>query len=978
MRRLVLTMVSLLFVFGCSKGPREKAPVEIDVFSLSQITDAFSGPGNFRMYAKSPSNNLHFSTDMSRYSSTNTELEFGQWELNIVGWDTANYQGTTYCGRAFFNVPEDIVDGKLTITVTQAGCTDGYWSPLEFMTDGQFQKIKISFCESKFELNALADWNSSCEADAGSFKIGFIDYPKQPAGGAVNFGAADVHYSACVNIDDPTMLLSDMRLPLGNYGYSDIKYVINGYKDPGCNDASTEKIVLPVTQGLLSSAIYNNVRIFPGHDALGDLQREYLSINVNIAFIEQVGMRMSPTKVSLGDRPIPSVFSRTVTIYNESPDALMNCQLLQPSPADAGGKFSSPDFEANCNPKDGGGLPLGIPNAGTCTFDLVADLNSVAPNVGIKSPIHIQCDGGRYIKTGEDGFLVCRGGNCTNGNFESDLRFRYIPRHFGDVVIGETPNGNNGNNEIEIRNNTEDQTFTGCQLSFSGPGVDAFSHGGIVSMQTPGGCLSNLGPMSDCRIQLAPIPTIIGDQEVSVVLSCNEDTVYYLENTSKVTGVYPLEFQGAPFYGKMDNTQDGYWSEIKFRNVGQASLSNCQISLSNNTDFEITDMFADGGTMSASETCGLPGNTRMSMFTNDECKIGLIPKAGVTGTISTDINMYCNGNLVGSTAYSATRTSSALASLIVDQENANFDSIEIPYYGNGDEQERWVVVRNNSGKDLYGCHIENVTSSSPAAEDAIFVQRYDSFCHQQLRHGDSCRFKVVPSRFPREGEGALQVGSHSVTSRVVCDDLSNSSIATVTSSTASFNLTVTDNDAAMSLSPNFHDFGNVATSTTAGSLMANSDVEVRNDVKVIGITSDVADGVHLDPSLHVRVQFNTPVTVQDIDLNDVFIRANGDNGTFAIANVDTGFAYQSTYELVFRFDFPDEFQTPEMMISFVGGFNMIVRPDFSAANIVDVPINGVPNSLAANKNIQIQQKDPMTVYGSGVDGDINLNESLDL
>lgn len=430
MRRVFLTLLSLLYLFGCSKGPTEKAPVQIDVFSLSQITDAFSGPGSFRLYAKSPTNNLFFATDMSKYSSTNTELEFGVWDLNIVGWDQADYKGNTYCGRASFKVPEDLVDGKLTITVTQEGCSDGYWSPSEFMTtDGKFQKIKISFCESRYQLNQLTDWNTVCDLEAQSFKIGFIDYPKQPIGGGVNYSNSNVRYSNCVNIEDPSNPRSDMRLPLGYMGYSDIKYVINGYAYPGCNNAISEKVILPVRQGLLSPSSSNNVKIFPGSQASDPDDQEFLSINVNIAFVEQVGMSISPIKVSLGDRPIPSVFSRTVTITNDTNVPLTNCQLLRPSSSDANGKFSSPDFENNCNPKDGAGISTGILVGEECTFDLIADLNSVTPNIGIKSPIHIQCDGGNYIKTGEDGFLVCPGGNCTNGNFESELRFDYIPRH---------------------------------------------------------------------------------------------------------------------------------------------------------------------------------------------------------------------------------------------------------------------------------------------------------------------------------------------------------------------------------------------------------------------------------------------------------------------------------------------------------------------------------------------------------------------
>lgn len=382
----------------------------------------------------------------------------------------------------------------------------------------------------------------------------------------------------------------------------------------------------------------------------------------------------------------------------------------------------------------------------------------------------------------------------------------------GKVVVGELPDTNNIRN-IGIGNNSE-ITYNNCQLSFSGPGVDAFSHAGVIYNQSPANCLSSIAPMSYCGVQLAPMPTIVGDQEVSVVLSCDEDTVYYLENTSKVTGVYPLEYQGAPFYGKMNNAQDGYWTEIKFRNIGQALLDNCQVSLSNNIDFHITDLKPDGSSITAGETCGLPGNIRSSMSTYDECKIGLIPKAGAVGKIYTDVNVFCNGNLSGSFAYEAERTSNTLGDFITNQDNPNFENVEIPYHGDGEEQERWVLIRNNSGKNLYGCHVEAVNSSGPDAINAMYIKQ--AHCEPGLKHGEACYFKVVPSRFPWEGLGALQVGSHSSTSRLSCDDFS--STVPIVSPTGTTNITVTDNDAAMKLVPNFYNFGNVAANETASSI----------------------------------------------------------------------------------------------------------------------------------------------------------------
>ena len=64
--------------------------------------------------------------------------------------------------------------------------------------------------------------------------------------------------------------------------------------------------------------------------------------------------------------------------------------------------------------------------------------------------------------------------------------------------------------------------------------------------------------------------------------------------------------------------------------------------------------------------------------------------------------------------------------------------------------------------------------------------------------------------------GTLQVGSHSSTSRLSCDDFS--STVPIVSPTGTTNITVTDNDAAMKLVPNFYNFGNVAAGATASSI----------------------------------------------------------------------------------------------------------------------------------------------------------------
>jgi hypothetical protein len=895
MRRLYLTLVSLLFIFGCSKGPVEKAPVEINVFSFSQVTDAFSGAGNFRLYAKSPSNNLQFGTDISRYSSTNTDLEFGQWELNVVGWDTADYTGTTYCGKAIFNIPEDILDGKLTITVTEAGCADPFWSPLDHMTsDGKFQKLKISFCDSKFELNALTDWNSECDVDARSFKIGFIDYEKQPIGSG-QYNEANTQYSSCMNLD-PNQPTSEMRLPLGNFGNRDIKYVIRGYAGSNCPDSSTEKIILPVTQGMLSSALSNNIRIFPGHSGLPAYQQDYLAININIAFIEQIGMRMSPTKINFGDRLVgTSDNTKTVTIYNESAEDLLNCTLSSFNHTN----FKSPDFDKNCNSGylDVKGDPTnsGIPFQGTCTFKIQADLSSANSGDGLSSPLVINCEGGARIATNDEGVLVCPGGSCNNGNFEGDIEANYIPKHLGEVVVNELPDSNNGGNEITFRNTTEETTFTNCFLTRTGTGADAFPTSGFTGNQSPTSCLSNLSPGSECRVELTPRPTIIGDQEVNIGLNCdgNDNKFIYLENTTKVTGVYPFKLQGAPFFGRYASANDAPVKRIRLSNESANMKTNCQVFNSNNTDFEFVDRDPNDTHSSTEFTdfCGETGNTR-SVVSDNECTIGLIPKAGSNGPTSTRLDIYCSGELSGSFNYTAERTGSALGDIVVDQQATAFNPVEIPYNGDGQEERIWINYRNNTNKTLYGCRTVQATSSSAEAAVAIYASKHYHTCSTQLHPGESCQFSYVPSRYPSEGEGALNVGSHSVSYRMDCDDFASGSLTTVSSTNASLSINVTDNDGVFRVSPNWIDLGN-SNDINIDETLTSSNIQVTN------VSGGNLTGCQT-PVFYDNGNEVSNLTVVNSNCPSNF--ANGDQCTFQVQYTDDDSDMKVTAEMEIRCD----------------------------------------------------------------------------
>lgn len=816
MRRHVFILFMSLFLAACSGGSGRQVPTEISIFNLSKIGSGFAGYGNFRVYAIGP-NGLHLGQDITS-GKYDTELDTGFWRFYVVGWDNDNFAGTPLCGSTSFEIQPDGTTKQIAINLNNEKCSDPWFSPMEYKyhtdkldADGNpvldnnsnpiqevhFQKMKLSFCDSKMDLYNLSDWNSECEVGAQSFRVGFINYAKKPIGPA---GSGNVSWSSCIPVD-PESPAYEFKLPLGDYGNTHIKYVVEGFALADCNKAG-DFVKIPISQGMFAPNVVNNVRLFPAPD-FNDIdtnasiyEKQFMSLNINIEFIEQIGLRMEPTRLSLGDRPIPSVFSRTVTLYNDRPGFNVdNCSLANFSQD----IFSSPDFETNCS---------SIPDGGSCQFTIVADLNSVPSGVGIKTPIEINCPDGSLVKTGTDGFLVCPGGNCENGDFRSDLNIRYVPNFFGQIVVNEYADMQDSR-DIEIYNDS-DISYTNCQFSFVGSGASAFND---VSVVTNSACLNNIPPQSECRPTISPKPTQLGDQEASVVLSCDQDTIYYLENTARVTGVHPMQFGGAPLYGKFSQSADGKQAMIRFRNKSNNMLNNCFIQSSNTTDFELSENYPDGNSISMS--CGVPSMTR-SISMDSECEMGIIPKSGASGLISTNIEMYCGGQLVAEQVYSAERVNSGLGNIIVSQEASSFSPITIPYYGDGEQEFRWSLFRNNTDKNLYGCHLSLATSSSAAAANALAPSQHNMHCDSELSPGQACMFSFTPSRFPWDGPGALEVGNHSVSYQLVCHDNSVTPLNEISSANVNFNLSVNDTGASLRLSPSFHNFGYPENGDTVG------------------------------------------------------------------------------------------------------------------------------------------------------------------
>jgi hypothetical protein len=117
----LLILVSLLILAACGGG---KGAVKLEVTrSFSSTNSTFDG--GLYIVGKNTSNGDEFAVSLTTQSSTSLNLNYGNWEIKVIGWDNyidKLFEGDILCGSTTINFKKEV--DSAPITVSSSACAD--------------------------------------------------------------------------------------------------------------------------------------------------------------------------------------------------------------------------------------------------------------------------------------------------------------------------------------------------------------------------------------------------------------------------------------------------------------------------------------------------------------------------------------------------------------------------------------------------------------------------------------------------------------------------------------------------------------------------------------------------------------------------------------------------------------------------------------------------------------------------------------
>ncbi len=260
MKSVILGLMLLIF-FGCS---RQKTTAKLEI-ALGFASTNSSFDGGLFIHGKNSASGEEFSFALAAQTSTSIDLNYGVWDIRIVGWDnTANlFEGDVLCASEKIDFKKE--EQRVAIQVTNAKCNNAVFAGTDFITNnsGQitFAALDVQTCGALYDTTnvtqlAPAGTPRSCNSYPKEFQkqakgISYTLHNKLP-NGQLTAGLT----SGCIAQSAGTFVTSK-RLP------TKIPITINFFDGQDClGTSSLGKLHFP--QG-----IENNLsRVEQGHDAI--------------------------------------------------------------------------------------------------------------------------------------------------------------------------------------------------------------------------------------------------------------------------------------------------------------------------------------------------------------------------------------------------------------------------------------------------------------------------------------------------------------------------------------------------------------------------------------------------------------------------------------------------------------------------------------------------------------------------------------
>lgn len=243
----------LLLLIGCSA---QKASLKFEV-TRSFATGNTSFDGGLFIHGKNVSSGEEFSMALATQTSSSVNLNFGVWDIRVVGWDnhTAPMEGEVLC--AYQRVDFKADNQRATLQATNSGCNNSVFAGPSFINTAStvsFRPVRYYTCGALFNQTSpgtLRTPESLTENFCNSYPA---EYQQQPKYVKISLQtklpgtpATDGLSSACILYNDTSTgqpFITNKNLP------TKIPLVVNFYEEETCTQATMMMGTYSFPQGL--------------------------------------------------------------------------------------------------------------------------------------------------------------------------------------------------------------------------------------------------------------------------------------------------------------------------------------------------------------------------------------------------------------------------------------------------------------------------------------------------------------------------------------------------------------------------------------------------------------------------------------------------------------------------------------------------------------------------------------------------------